>query len=95
MPHPRNAGWQAGNHWAECQRCGFEYRQKELKKEWTNLIVCPDCYEPRHPQDFVRAAPDKVAAEGLVTSQGPSTNVARGNGLRFISIKNSMYLGLL
>lgn len=43
-----------------CDRCGFKYKSNELKKEWTNLMVCNSCWEPRHPQDFVRSIPDQL-----------------------------------
>ena len=35
---------------ALCDRCGFEYKLLELKEEWNGLKVCPNCYEPKHPQ---------------------------------------------
>lgn len=41
-----------------CDRCGFEYKSGQLKKTWDNLRVCRECYEPRHPQDFLRAKKD-------------------------------------
>tara|TARA_R100001460_G_scaffold20618_2_gene42584 strand:+ start:3374 stop:3712 length:339 start_codon:yes stop_codon:yes gene_type:complete len=33
-----------------CDRCSFEYKLSELKEEWNGAKVCPDCYEPKHPQ---------------------------------------------
>jgi hypothetical protein len=42
---------------AECDRCGQRYRLKQLKalvirtKE-TNILVCPTCWEPDHPQNL-------------------------------------------
>ena len=36
--------------WAICDRCGQRYYRKDLKKEWTQLIVCQSCFEPKHPQ---------------------------------------------
>ena len=41
---------------AECDRCGFRYKLKELKPivirgEHTNIFVCPTCHEPDHPQN--------------------------------------------
>lgn len=49
---------------AICDRCGYKYWDRHLRKEWTGLMVCSgpgtnDCWEPRHPQDFVRGVPDK------------------------------------
>lgn len=41
-----------------CQRCGQMYKFSEIKKEWTHLRVCPSCWEPRHPQDYVRGLSD-------------------------------------
>ena len=35
---------------AICDRCGQQYKFLELKKEWNGLEVCPECYEPKHPQ---------------------------------------------
>ena len=35
---------------ALCDRCGFEYKLLDLKKEWNNLKTCPDCFETKHPQ---------------------------------------------
>ena len=47
-----------------CDRCGFKYWNHELRKEWTGLMVCHggdtnDCWEARHPQDFVTGVKDK------------------------------------
>lgn len=41
-----------------CDRCGFKRKLSTLRKEWTGLRVCSECWEPRHPQDFVRGVPD-------------------------------------
>jgi len=40
---------------AECDRCGQRYKLKELKKEVIktklfNIKVCPECWDPDHPQ---------------------------------------------
>lgn len=40
---------------AICDRCGFRYKLLELKKEVvklkeTGLLVCPECWDPDHPQ---------------------------------------------
>lgn len=43
-----------------CDRCGFQYKSSVAKHEWNGLIVCPQCYEGRHPQDFVRGRIDRT-----------------------------------
>jgi NAD-dependent SIR2 family protein deacetylase len=35
---------------ALCDRCGQRYKLNRLIKEWTGFKVCPECYEPKHPQ---------------------------------------------
>jgi len=59
----KSPGYQAGNHWAICDRCGTAFRRKELRKTWDNLWVCKDDWEPRQAQDFVRGRADKIAPE--------------------------------
>ncbi len=51
---------------AICDRCGFEYKSGQIKREWTGLRVCTgggtnDCFEHRHPQDFVKGKRDRQA----------------------------------
>ena len=46
---------------AICDRCGFEYKLRDLKKEWTSLMVCGSCFDPAPAQ---LRAPD-VRAEGI------------------------------
>ena len=47
----------ASGKWAiaECDRCGFRYKLKELRKlviktKNVNILVCPTCFEPDQPQ---------------------------------------------
>lgn len=42
-----------------CDRCGFVYKLKVLKYEWSGLKVCPPCWDPLPRQDF----PRKIDAE--------------------------------
>lgn len=42
-------------------RCGFNYRLNRLRKEWTGLRVCPECWDPK-PEEL---RPVKVKPEGL------------------------------
>lgn len=50
-----------GDFWRVCDRCGLRYRQSQTKKTWDGLWVCDDCFEPRHPQDFVTGREDRQA----------------------------------
>lgn len=59
--------------WSLCDRCGFKYRRKQLKRESTGFIVCRRCDDGaydlrRHPQN--RPAP--VRRELLPVPDGRS-----------------------
>lgn len=75
MGKPVNAGFQPGNHWVNCPRCSFDYRASEMRKEWTGQYVCHKCWEPRHPQDFVRSVKDSTTPVGPVRSEPEPTYV--------------------
>lgn len=55
-----------GDHWVQCQVCGFEYRNSQMRKRWDGVITCKMDWEPRHPQDFVRATPENTTANGFI-----------------------------
>lgn len=46
---------------AICDVCGQKYKSGQMKKRWDGLMVCPNDWEPRHPQDFLRSVPDHQA----------------------------------
>ncbi len=46
--------YKPGNWLAICDRCGMEFLSGQLKLTWDGLRVDAACWEPRHPQDFVR-----------------------------------------
>ena len=52
-------GYVPGDHWRDCQVCGFRYRASQTFKRWDGLITCSFDWEPRHPQDFVRGRRDR------------------------------------
>lgn len=51
----------AGSWNAICDVCAQKYKSSEMKKRWDGLMVCPNDWEPRHPQDFLRSVPDRQA----------------------------------
>ncbi len=48
---------------ARCDRCGAKRKGSELRKQWNGWMVCPEHWEPRHPQDFVRAVKENPTPE--------------------------------
>lgn len=47
--------YKKGDHNAICYVCGFEYKSCDMKLRWDGVYVCKEDWEPRQPQDFVRA----------------------------------------
>lgn len=45
-----------------CDVCGRRYKSNELIKRWDGLMCCPDDWEIRQPQDFVRGVADTQVA---------------------------------
>ncbi len=55
-----NDYYQDGGYNAQCFECGFKFKANELKKHWQGYYVCVECWEPRQPQDFVRAVQEVI-----------------------------------
>lgn len=53
-------GYRPGGTWALCDRCAYKVRHAALCKEWTGLMVCQECWDPR-PADL---SPPNVYPEG-------------------------------
>lgn len=47
-----------GQHYFVCDVCGFERLSSEKRKRWDGLIVCPEDWEPDHPQKYIRVQAD-------------------------------------
>jgi len=58
--------FEAGQWNACCDRCGQEFKARQLRLEWTNLRVCygngtNGCWQARNAQDFLRGKADRQA----------------------------------
>lgn len=54
-----------GDWIADCDVCGRKYKASTLQQRWDGLMCCPDDWEIRQPQDFVRGVPDTQIAPWL------------------------------
>lgn len=50
----------AGEHNLICDVCSKKIKSHEGKMRWDGFFVCKEDWEPRHPQDFIRAKVDKI-----------------------------------
>lgn len=68
----KRVGWPGKGWKATCHRCGFWYPSTEIKKEWTGLLVCPPCWEPRHEQTLIKIRGEQAFPD-FVSKDGPDT----------------------
>ena len=54
-----------GNWKAICDVCGRLYKATTLQKRWDGLMCCPEDWEIRQPQDFVKGQADHQIAPWL------------------------------
>lgn len=45
----------------KCIRCGFTWPYKDQRREWTGTVVCPECFEAKHPQ----LTPPRVSGDAI------------------------------
>lgn len=58
---PRHNYFSPGEWNFVCDNCGLTYKSGEMLRGFgaaEDAVVCPRCYTPRQPQDFVRVIPD-------------------------------------
>ena len=75
---------------SECDRCGQRYKLSVLKElivrtKRTNILVCPECWEPDHPQNL----------QGMYPVEDPQAlkNPRRDNSYYSSGLDTSGYLG--
>ena len=52
--------YKAGEWNVTCDVCSQKIKSGIMKQRWDGFLVCPSCYETRHPQDFVKPRQDKI-----------------------------------
>ncbi len=63
MSQGYNPTWVSGDSKAICDSCGFLKKRSECRMRWDSFFVCyPECWETRHPQDFIRTIPGEGRA---------------------------------
>ena len=65
---------------AACFECGRKRKASTMLKHWQGYYVCPEHWEARHPQDFVRAMPDRQTPEWVQPQTDALTYYCSFNG---------------
>lgn len=61
--------WHPGAHNKICDRTGFKIKSYDAVKEWNNLVVRKESYEPRQAQDLIRSRQDRQQVQDPRTEQ--------------------------
>ena len=69
---------QLGDWNVQCYQCGRKRKGSTMKKHWQGYWVCPEHWEPRHPQDFVRNVPDDMTPPWSQPQPEPVFTIPRG-----------------
>jgi hypothetical protein len=46
LPH---TGYESGGAYGYCDRCAQVVRHRMMRREWSGLLVCVPCHDPRPP----------------------------------------------
>lgn len=49
--------YKQGSYNLICIRCGQKRKREDMQTEWTGIIVCKHCYDPRHPWTLPQPMP--------------------------------------
>jgi hypothetical protein len=52
--------YKPGDYNAVCYECGRKKKAGNLRQSWKGYYLCPEHWEPRHPQDFVYGIPEQT-----------------------------------
>jgi len=85
---------------AQCDRCNFRYKLKELKRliiktKNINILVCPECWEPDQPQLLLGMYPvDDPQAVRNPRPDSPSYEQSGTSGLQELLTDSPSQLGI-
>ena len=70
-------GFEHGKHKATCDNCGWDFKSDQLARMWSGTMRCRgpgtnNCWEIRHPQDFVKGRADHQTPPWTRPSPPPS-----------------------
>lgn len=54
--------YKPGDNYFLCPVCGLKKRVSEGRYRWDKEYVCNPCWEPKHPQESVKARMDRMSA---------------------------------
>jgi hypothetical protein len=71
---------------AVCSMCGRKRKATELVQNWQGMWRCPECNEPRQPQDFVRGIADIITPPFVQPPESIYIEICTFNGISAIPL---------
>lgn len=78
---PKQSDFVPGDWNASCFECGRKRKASQLRRHWQGYYVCPEHWEPRHPQDFVKAVPDHMEVPWAQPMADTDLQICTPNGI--------------
>ena len=71
-----------GDYHALCDRCKKKYYASELRDDgqYPGLKVCKSCYDPKHPQEFLKGQKEDISVPWSRPDPEYDTNVTTVDG---------------
>ena len=87
-------GWdyKSGDWLVICDVCSVKVNASKTRKRWDGFKVCFDCFENRHPQDFIKSRNDKISVP-FTRPQPPDVFVEVDSYEYNVAIPNWAYPG--
>lgn len=54
--------YKPGDNYFICPICGLKKRVSDGRYQWDKEFVCKDDWDPRHPQELIKARKDRISA---------------------------------
>jgi len=89
-----------------CMSCLKKVKSDKIRKRWDGMLVCEEDWEPRHPQDFLRAVVEKsnilpysYDTDGYITPTtpgvGPACTLANSVSIAGVGVAGCMVAGVV
>ena len=86
--------YKSGAWWIICDSCSKKTKSDDAKKRWDGFLVCPSCFEMRHPQDFVKTKQDKITVP-IIRPRPPDIGIFSVGAFDTLSWADSLIISRL
>ena len=78
-------GFRLGDHNSLCDQCQKKFWASDLREDWRGLYLCDSCFQPRHPQEFLKGHKDDPQVPWTRPDSNSDTNVTTVDGSSLVT----------